>query len=356
MASPFQRIQVGFGVLLGICLLAVGGYMAAGWNPMDAFYFVVITIFGVGYGEVRPVQSPTLRLFTILVIISGSAASIYTIGGFIQMLTEGEIKRALGARRITMGIEKLEGHTLVCGFGRIGRILAAELHAAGKPFVVLDVDLEKIREAELHGYLVVHGDAASNEILQKAGIMRARALATVLPNDASNVFITLAASELNPKLEIVARAEDPATERKLLRSGANRVVLPAAIGAFRIAHLLVHSSAECLLEEAGTRASLNDELNQIGLHFDELRIPRGSPLDGHTLADIEVKGHRGFLIVALRKADGKMLLNPGGETPLGADDTVIVVGHRDDLPKFVQRYTLKREIHYRGTRGTTISV
>lgn len=356
MPSPFQRIRVGFGVLAVICLVAVGGYVTAGWSPMDALYFVVITIFGVGYGEVQPVQSPQLRMFTILVIVSGSAASIYTVGGFIQMLTEGEIKRALGARRITMGIEKLEGHTLICGYGRIGRILAAELHGAQKPFVVLDIDLEKIREAEAAGFLVVQGDAASDSILLKAGIMRARALATVLPNDAANVFITLTASELNPGLEIIARAEDPATERKLLRSGATRVVLPAAIGAVRIAHLLVRSSAESLLEEAGTRASLNEELNQIGLQFDELRIPKGSPLDGHTLADIEVKGHRGFLIVALRKVGGEMLLNPGGDTPLAADDTVIVVGHRDDLPKLVQRYTLKREIQYRGTRGTTISV
>lgn len=352
MSSPFQRIQAGIGVLLGVCLLAVAGYMAVGWNPMDALYFVVITIFGVGYGEVRPITSPELRAFTILVIVSGSAASIYTMGGFIQMVTQGEIKRALGARRITMGIDKLSGHTIICGYGRIGRILTRELHAAGNQFVVIDIELEKIQEAEAAGYLVVHGDAATDEILERAGVKRARTLATVLPNDAANVFITLTASELNPGLEIIARAEDPTSERKLLRSGATRVVLPAAIGAVRIAHLIMRGGAENLLEEAGVRAGLNDELNLVGLQFDELRIPKGSPLDGRTVSDLEVRGHRGFLIVAIRNSHGKLILNPEGSCPLAADDTVIVVGNRDDLPQLVQRYTLTRELIYRGTRST----
>lgn len=350
VTGPFRRIIVGLAFFLATCLVAVVGYMIAGWNAMDAVYMVIITIFGVGYGEVHPIESTGLRVFTIGVIVAGYAAAIYTVGGCIQMITEGEINRALGARRMTKGIEKLVGHCIICGYGRIGRILAKELSAADMSFVVVDQEAEKIIEAESHGFYVVHGSATEEETVERAGARRARILATVLPDDAANVFITLTARELNPELEVIARAENPASEKKLLQSGASKVVLPAAIGAVRLAHMITRPGAEAILEDLSSRADLLNELGQIGLHVNELRVAGNSPLIGKTVADIEIRGNHGFLIVAVRKKDGSTVLNPASDLALQHDDVVIVLGHSDDLPQLAERYVLRKQIVYRGAR------
>jgi len=346
--GPITRIFAGISFFLLTCVIAIAGYLAAGWNLDDSIYMVVITIFGVGYGEVNPIESPQLRALTIGVIVAGYGAVIYTVGGFVQMVIDGEINRALGARRMTKGIERMNGHTIICGFGRIGRILAAELAEAKMPFIIVDMDPLEIKEAEESGYLVVNGNATEEEILERAGISRATTLATVLSDDATNLFITITARDINPQLEIIARGEHPSTEKKLLRCGASKVVMPAAIGAQRLANLITRPSAENLLEASQLHSGLNDELGAIGLHLDELKLPAGSPLIGKTVGDIEVRGNQGFLIVAIRSASGKAVLNPDTDVRLNAGDTVIVIGHGDDLPQLATRYTLTREVTYRG--------
>ena len=183
LSAPLRRILTGAAFFVLICVVAVGGYLAAGWELADSVYMVIITIFGVGYGEVQPVQSPALRALTIGVIISGYAAVIYTVGGFVQLLIDGEINRALGARRMTRGIERMSGHAIVCGYGRIGSMVARELAQSTKPFVVIDDNDARIREAESAGYLVVLGNATEEETLERAGVMRASTLATVLSDD-----------------------------------------------------------------------------------------------------------------------------------------------------------------------------
>lgn len=345
-----RRVAQGLAFFALTCVVGVVGYVVAGWTPMDALYMVIITIFGVGYGEVRPVVGSELRGFTILIIVGGYAAAIYAVGGFVQWLTEGEINRALGVRRMNREIQGLRGHSIVCGYGRIGRILARHLAGHRVPFVVVERSPAKVVEAESEGFLVVSGDATDEEVLRRAGAEHATVLATVLPDDAANVFIALTASGINRGLEIVARAEDPRSESKLRRSGATRVVLPAAIGAERIAHLITRPGAEELLREEGAAAALATELEQIGLRFEELRIGSRSPLVGRALSDIEIRGNRGFLIVGVRSPDGQVAVNPPGDRALGEGDTVIVVGHPDDLPQLRQRYELDRELIYRGAR------
>jgi len=346
-----RRILYGVSFFLLTCGAGIAGYWAAGWSVMEAFYMVIITIFGVGYGEVRPVTSPELRAFTIGMIVSGYAAAIYAVGGFVQLLTEGEINRALGVRRMNRRISGLRGHTIVCGYGRIGRILAQRLQQQQVAFVIVECEASRVREAEAHGYLVVQGDATSEEVLGQAGAQHAAALATVLSSDAANVFITLTASGIHPGLEIVARAEDPATESKLLRSGAKRVVLPAATGAEQISHLILRPATRDILSGANSDSSLHEHLEEIGLRFEELRIPSRSPLVGRPLASIEIHGNRGFLIVGIRSEAGQLEVNPAGERELAAGETVIVVGHADDLPQLRRRYELERELIYRGVRG-----
>ncbi len=350
MHLSLKRLLTTLVFFLITCAVVGSVYVAHGWEPADALYMVVITIFGVGYGEVRPIDTLTLRTVTMMLIVVSYGCVIYIAGGFVQMVMEGEINRALNKRRMTCGIQELTGHTILCGFGRAGRILATELKRAGSAFVVVDQDERKLNDAEALGMLILQGNAIEESVLQSAGIERARVLATVLPDDAANVFITLTARELNPDVEIVARAESPSTEKKLLRSGANRVVLPAVIGGQRMAQLITRPGAEQMLAQVEGNVELQHELEQIGMKLDELRVTPGSPLDGQKVSDIELKGNRSFLIVAVRRSVGQIVVDPPGDCPLAGGDAVIVLGHAGELPQLARRYSSTKEILYRGAK------
>ncbi|TWT93235.1 potassium channel family protein [Stieleria varia] len=349
MSAPLRRIVTGGFLFLVVCLVAVGGYIGAGWKVDDAVYMVIITIFGVGYGEVKPIETPMLRALTIAVIIGGYGAVIYTVGGFMQMLIDGELNRALGARRMTRGIEKLSAHTIVCGMGRLGMILARELDRAGKPFVAIDMDLERLGEAESRGYLVLHGDATDEHILEQAGIDRASTVAAVLSQDAVNVFVTITARAMNQSVTIIARGENPRTEKKLLGCGANQVILPTAIGAQKMAQLITKPTAENLLKSIHDQSTLRDDLRQIGLQFNELSVLPGSELAGKTLGEIEIRGNLGYLVVGIRRSDGTTDLNPGSKSILHPNDIVVVLSHDQDLPELSRRFEQKKpKMTYRG--------
>ncbi|MBD2465454.1 potassium channel protein [Oscillatoria sp. FACHB-1407] len=350
MHQSFRRILFGTLVFSLTIIIAVAGYMMAGWSLLDAVYMVVITVFGVGYGEVRPIVSPALRVFTILVIVAGTSSAVYIVGGFIQMVTEGEINRALDARRMMREIETLQQHVVICGFGRMGQILSRQMRETGQSFVVIDNNVDRIAEAETLGYLVLTGDATDEVVLETAGIRRAKVLATVLSEDALNVFITLTARGLNPSLVILARGEFPSTEKKLKQAGADHVVLPAAIGALRMAHMITHPAALDLLDPNDGRSNLNELLAQIDVQIDELAIAKGSPLIGGIISDLEIQGKGTFIVVALRRADGRNIIHPEHQTPLLEGDTVIVMGHRGDIPRFAEYYRLRRQTRYRGVK------
>ncbi|MEQ9406252.1 MAG: NAD-binding protein [Fuerstiella sp.] len=350
MQSSIRKVLFGAAVFIASCVVAIVGYMLAGWTVLEAVYMVTITIFGVGYGEVRPINDPSLRVFTVGVIIAGCTSSIYAMGGFVQMIAEGELNRFLGARKMTRGIDKLTGHVIVCGYGRVGRILADELSEAGQEFVIIDTSQERLQEAETAGRFVMIGDATEEEVLLAAGITRARVLATVLPDDAANVFITLTARELNADLEIVARGESPSTEKKLLRSGATRVVLPAAIGATRIARLITRPSAEEILAGSLQQATLTEDLEQIGLRISELRVSANSGFVGLSLNQISFGAGVQFVIVAIRSGDGSVSQDPASEYVLQSDDTIVVLAHRSVDVRLLNTAS-RKEIIYRGARA-----
>lgn len=347
-SSPLRRIWVGAVFFITTLFFAVIGYTFFDCPPFTAFYMVVITVFGVGYGEVCPVQSPAERLFTVFVIVAGYASAAYAVGGFIQMIAEGEIKQVLEQRRKTKDIASLDQHTIICGYGRIGQVLAHKLAATEQPFVVIDQNLERLTSAEEMGYRVCQGNATDEQVLETAGIDRAKVLATVLPDDATNVFITLTARGLNPKLIIVARGELPTTEKKLLLAGADHVVSPASISGMRMATLITHPNTIQFLDQNEDRARLNELLAQIDVQVDELGIPHDSPLAGGTIADLEVRGKGTFIVVALRKASGEIITHPDHSVAIYGGDTVIVLGHRGDIPNFRRLYTMKRKLRYRG--------
>lgn len=208
---------------------------------------------------------------------------------------------------------------------------------------MIDSSSDRVAKAEAKGYLTKLGNATDEAVLYSSGIKRAKALATVLPDDAVNVFITLTARELNPALMILARGELPSTEKKLRLAGADRVVMPASIGADRIAQMITHPAAMDFLNEDDGRHTINELLAQIDVQMDELAISQDSPLAGKTVSEMEVRGKGAFLIVALRKTDGTTIVHPQHEILLEAGDTVIVMGHRGDIPQFAKNYILKRD-------------
>ncbi|MEA5451514.1 potassium channel protein [Leptolyngbya sp. CCNP1308] len=348
--SSFRRIVTGIIFFSLTVVAAVIGYMVAGWNFLDAIYMVVITIFGVGYGEVQPLNSPPLKVFTIFVIIAGALSVAYTVSGFVQMITEGEIHRALNVKRMTKEIDSLEGHVIICGFGRIGQLVARKLKRDRQPFIIVDSDPERVTLAQEQGYLMHQGNATDETALEAAGIHRAKSLATVLPNDAANVFITLTAREMNPALMILARGEMPSTEKKLRLAGANHVVLPASISALRMAHLISHPSAVDFLSQTDGQHGLNEFLAELDIQLNELVVDAASPLIGGTIGDIEVKGQGTFITVALRRADGEVIIHPSRATYLALGDSIILMGHQGDMPNFAQQSAIKKEMRYRGAR------
>lgn len=335
MTHPTRNLIYGLSFMAAIMVVGIIGYLVAGWDWSDSVYMVVISMFSVGYGEVRPIQEEGLRGFTMLLIILGCLSVIFVSGALVQFLLEGQIRRVLGERRMNAELKKLNNHTIVCGFGRIGRMVAADLKAGQRPFLIIDKDVKRLEAAREAGYMTLEGEATEESVLLEAGVTRASILATVLPADASNVFITLSARDLNPELMIIARGEDPATERKLLQAGANRVVLPAHIGAERITHLILFPEAAELIDDAERSHHLKEELGDLGLELEEAVISKYSPFVGKSVGEFESMHAGSFIVVALHHKGGGTELRPRRETLLHAGDGVVAVSRGSNLTKML---------------------
>ena len=321
-----KRMRAGLVILGVIAMVGVFGYWLAGWTLLDSIYMVVITLSTVGYKEVGTL-TPALQIFTCLVIIFGVSTTLYIVGGLLQMMFEGEINRALGMRRVCREIERLKGHIIICGFGRMGEILAGEMERQHKSFVVIEDDSDRLAEAASLNYLAIHGDASEEETLERAGLERASTLVTSLPRDADNVFITLTARNANSDLQIIARGEYESTEKKLLQAGANRVVLPAATGALRMAAMITRPSAVELIEiVAGRRIAEVD--------VDEFELPEESPLVGSTVLDSQAGSRHRLLIVAIRRHGCDLEFNPPAHHEFKAGDSVIIMGRLANIEGF----------------------
>ncbi len=345
MHNSFLKIAIGTAFFILTIIIAVLGYISFGWTLIESVYMVVITIFGVGYGEVRPIAHTSERIFTIFVILAGTSSALYIVGGFVQMVAEGEITRAFDAQRKQNAIANLENHVIICGFGRIAQVMAKHLADASQTFIIIDNDRKRIALAEDHGFLIKEGDATDEDILQSVGINQAQILATVLPDDAINVFITLTARELNPDLKILARGELPSTEKKLRLAGANHVILPATVSGIQMANLVTRPTSVDFLQQKDQQNSLNDLLSRIEVQIDELTVAMGSPLVGKTIRELGIRGKGAFIVVALRRENGQLLSHPHSSLMLNSQDTLIVIGHQDELPKFARYYQLNHSLH-----------
>jgi voltage-gated potassium channel len=301
--------------------LAIGslGYMLIeGWGFLDALYMTVITLATVGYGEVQSL-SATGRIFTLVLIIMGVGYFLYVVGAIIQFLVEGRIRLVLGRRKLDRQINKLRGHYIVCGYGRMGRALTRFLIQKYLDVVVIEQNESRVPIMNEDGVLYLLGPANEENMLIRAGIERARGIMTVVGSDADNVFMVLLARELNPEIFIGSRAILNSAKRTLLAAGVDKVVSPYDLGARRMAHAVLRPTVIEFLEMAFADESAEIEV-------EELRIKPTSSLIGTCLMDSNIRRDFNVIIITIKKNDGRMVFNPGAETCLEADDILVVVG------------------------------
>jgi voltage-gated potassium channel len=266
------------------------------------------------------------KIFTITLIVVGVGTALYAFGVVLESLVEGHLHQHFERRRMERSIARMSGHTIVCGWGRVGRAVAGYLAGQGAAVVVIDLDPARVAEVT---YPALTGDVTDDEMLRKAGIMRARALVTAINTDAENVYVTLSARALRPDLIIVARARTEASEPKLLRAGATRVVNPQRIGGQRIAAAALQPNVVEFLDVVMHDGSLEFRL-------EEVPVRGGSRLAGRTLQEANAGEATGALVLALRGRDGTFLTNPPMQTPVEAGYVLIAIGTQQQLSALQQ--------------------
>ena len=322
--SPWRNLAAGVGYLLVVMMLATLAFVRAGWGWADSFYFVISTVFLVGYGEVHPINSPFLYTSTIATIVLGWLGITFLAAALVQFITFTQLQQLLGTKRMKTQIAKMSGHVIVCGYGRIGSMLVDELKAGGVDFVILDREEDKLTEAAARGHVTWVGDATDEAVLEAVGVHRARALACVVPNDAVNVFITLSARNLNKDIEIIARGEATSTKSKLLRAGASAVVEPTHIGAERIAQLILFPQSAKLTDSSAMR-NVAAGLHGLGLELEVRAAGANGPMAGATVEAIERAAAGTMFVVAINRKNGETVSRPDPLTLVEAGDGVVVI-------------------------------
>jgi len=315
-------------LLVLLLLMSAGtiGFMTIEkWRFLDAFYMTVITLGTVGFKEVHDL-SDNGKLFTIMLIIVGVGVLGYLVGSLAQIMFEGQIQRVIGRKKVEKMIEALNGHYIICGFGRIGSLICREFRAKGLSYVVIEKDAEVNESLDEHGFLHMKGDATLDEVLLKAGIKRAKGLVSVVSSDTENVYITLTARGLNPDLFILARSSEDGADIKLKRAGANKVVSPYVIGGSRMAQSILRPNVVDFIEIATGSEHLD-------LQMEEIAIPPHSSFAGETLVSSGFRKETGVIIVGIKKSHGEMVFNPHSQAMIEGNDTLIVLGDPEAISK-----------------------
>jgi voltage-gated potassium channel len=323
-----RRLARAVGALVALTLIGTLGFMAVeGMRPLDALYMTVITISTVGYHEVTPLGTGG-RLFTMALIVVGVGTALYLLAAMAELVLEGRLRDFLGRTAMQHRIEQLRGHVIVCGHGRLGRVVAEELRRSGVPLVIIDADPDKEAELAPTGALYLIGSALDDDVLERAGVRRARAVVAATPSDAHNVFITLSAREKNPEVRVHARGESDAGLRHLRLAGAHQVVSAYQTGGARLAASIVRPSVVDFVEiEVPGR---EDELEMV-----EVRVAPGSPLDGQDVRGLE-QAHPRLRVVALTRQTDPVRLMPEGTTAIAEGDLLLVVGAPASLGRVAQ--------------------
>jgi voltage-gated potassium channel len=306
--------------LLLVLVAGTIGYLLLGFGVLDAAYQTVTTVSTVGFREVEPL-SPAGQVFTMILILVGAGAALYAFSVLIETFIEGRLNELLGRRRMEQSIASLHDHVIICGWGRVGRAIGAEVAEAGRGLVIVEMNSEVLDGVP---YPTIVGDATEDAVLREAGIDRAAALVAAVEGDAANSFITLSARALCPDLFIVARARSQTSGEKLGRAGADRVVNPQSIGGARMAAFVLRPHVAEFLDV------VMHERN-IEFRLEEVPVTDGSRIAGRTLRDSEMREHTGALVLALRDEDGTFHTNPPPDTEIRSGQVIIAIGTQDEL-------------------------
>jgi len=312
-----KKLLLAFLLIFLVISFGTLGYMSIeGWSLLDSLYMTIITLASVGYKEVHDL-SFNGKMFTIVLIIGGVGTVAYALTAGAKIILEGELLDVFGRRRLEKKIKELKDHYIICGYGRMGKIICRELQEKHMNFVV--IEKEPALSPEKEDMLIVKGDATRDEVLKEVHIEEAKGLISVLPTDAENLFVVLSARGLNPHLQIVARAGEEGSEQKLMRAGADKVVSPYHIGGLRIAHTVLKPAVVDFIEFA-------TKSGNIDLQMEEIAIQEASRLSGLSLDECGIGRELGIIIVAIKKTGGELKFNPTFRSTIETGDTLIALG------------------------------
>jgi len=319
-----KRIVISLGIFLLVFAVGVAGFKilgGSGASLLDSVYMTVITISTIGYGEVIDTAAhPAVRVFAIIYIILCLGTIAYAVSSVTAFVVEGELKNILGRRKMEKELGRLQDHFIVCGSDGTAQTVIKEMLLTKKKFVVIELVQEKIDKlAALGPVLAIHGDATEDSVLEKAGIARAKGLIASLPTDEDNLFVTITARSLNPKLRIVVKGVDPQSNKKIMKAGADSVISPSFIGGMRMVSEMIRPAVTTFLD------MMLRERERV-LRFDEFLVEPGSPLRGKTIEEARIEERTGALLVALRRGGAKEFdFNPPKTTRLSDNDVLVFI-------------------------------
>lgn len=305
-------------VILFAATGTAGFHYLEGWSWFDSLYMVVITFSTVGYGEVHQL-SHLGRIFNIGVIIAGVGLVYFAIGTLTFALLEFEFDKVFGRRRMLRDIDRLSGHYIICGAGRVGTSTAEELARRPSPFVIIESEHARYEHLE-HEWLILEGDATKESVLKQARVDTAAGLVAATTTDATNIYIVLTARGLNPKLKIIARASEEAAGKHLIKAGADAVVSPYTFAGHRIAQSFLRPNVVDFLDVAISRG------DNEAMIIEEILVDKKSKLDGSTVGTSNIHRDLGIMILAIKHASGQPGFNPTAGQPISAGDYLIVMG------------------------------
>jgi voltage-gated potassium channel len=321
-------------ILIIIVLLSgtAGYYFIEGWNLFDSLYMTVITLSTVGFQEIEPL-SKAGKGFTIGLIFFSLGVVAYTVNYGVRAIFEGEIQEVFGRRKLKKALESLENHYIVCGYGRMGKVICNEFKARGVSFVVVEKEQQELDADD--DSLIIYGDATRDELLKNVGIEKAKGLISVLDSDAQNLYVVLSARGLNKNLFIVARANEEGSDYKLIRAGADKVVSPYHIGGLRIAHTIFKPTVVDFLE-------LTAKTGNMEIQIEEVVVEEASSLAGKTIKEADIRAKNWVVIIALKKENKKIVFNPRADTLIEVGDKVAVIGEPEHFSQFEKMARGKR--------------
>jgi len=321
-------------ILLVVSIITVGttGYMwLSDYSFVDAIYMTVITVTTVGFGEVKPF-TPEEKIFTIFLILTSITIFGYAVSAFSEYLVSGKLFDHFKHKRVEKQINKLEGHTIVCGYGRNGKQAISKLKNYGTKYVVIEKSKILIKKLDLEGVLNVEGDSTVDEFLLKAGIKKAKNLITALPSDADNLFVVLSARQLNKDCKIISRASKESSYSKLKIAGADNVIMPDKLGGDHMASLVVTPDVIEFVDRLTIEGETTANLEEIDV--DEL--PK--KYLGKTILDLDLRKKTGCTVIGLRNPDKDYIINPEADSKLIAGSHLIVLGRPEQIIKLRQLF------------------